>query len=67
MAEQNNAIPLARAIDKNNEEARKPPFLGNVGDNDFLENEDTILGTEKNKEFVASFLANKNPTARTTC
>lgn len=61
MAEEPNPNLVVKAVAKQEEEVRRPPFLANLGENDFLEREDTILGSRKNSEFTSRFFTSDEP------
>jgi hypothetical protein len=52
---------VVKAVAEQEKEARKDPFLGDVGPSDFLEREDTIIGSRKNLEFTSRFFGSDEP------
>lgn len=65
MAEANaNPNLVVNATAEQEKEVRKPPFLANVGENEFLESEETILNSRKNAEFTARFFGSDEPAVK---
>lgn len=61
MAEESNPNLVVKAVAEQEKEARKPPFLADVSPSDFLEKEDTIIGSRKNAEFTSRFFGSDEP------